>query len=171
MAEAWARLDALSEREARVELMRCCGATRWVEQMLAQRPFSSERALHAAADASYRTLGRADYLEAFAHHPRIGADVASLRARFVRTASWSLAEQAGALAATDQTLGALRDANLAYEARFGFLFIVCASGKSADELLAALRARLANEPDVELAIAAEEQRKIMRLRLGKLGEP
>jgi 2-oxo-4-hydroxy-4-carboxy-5-ureidoimidazoline decarboxylase len=136
--------------------------------MHAQRPFASRAALLAAADAVWTGLTEADYLEAFAHHPRIGEDLAALRARFPDTAGWASAEQAGASAADEPTLLALRDENRAYFERFGFIFIVCASGKSARELLASLRDRLGNERPHELAIAATEQAKITRLRLEKL---
>lgn len=160
-------LNRLPEPEAYAALERCCGSARWVRAMLAARPFADPAALHAAAERAAEALGREDWLEAFAHHPRIG-DVESLRARFAATAAWAGAEQAGAAAASDATLRALADGNAAYEARFGYIFVVCATGKGADEMLALLRARLGNEPAAELAIAAGEQRRISRLRLEKL---
>jgi len=158
-------LNQQSEDGARALLARCCGARRWVDGMLARRPFASRAALFDAADEVWAGLGEDDYLEAFAHHPRIGEDLAALRARFPDSAGWASAEQAGAQGADEATLRALRDANRAYFDRFGFIFIVCASGMSAHELLSALRARLANERPRELAIAAGEQAKITRLRL------
>lgn len=160
-------LNRLAEPEARAALERCCGSARWVDAMLAARPFADLEALHAAAGRAAEALGREDWLEAFAHHPRIG-DVEALRSRFASTAAWAGAEQAGAAGAADATLRALADGNAAYEARFGYIFIVCATDKSADEMLALLRARLGNEPAAELAIAAGEQRRITRLRLEKL---
>lgn len=171
MAEPHTLLNALSEREARAALERCCGAARWVALMLARRPYGDREALFAAAEECYKQLGPSDYLEAFSHHPRIGGDLAALRARFTTTASWSSDEQAGASGASDETLEALRGGNLQYEARFGHIFIVCASGKSAAEMLELLRARLGNSPERELAIAAEEQLAITRLRLDKLALP
>lgn len=136
--------------------------------MLAARPFPGDEAVFDASELLFRTLGRDDYLEAFAHHPRIGADLDALRARFAATAAWSQAEQAGAATADGETLRALQAANVAYEAQFGYLFIVCATGKSATEMLSLLEARRHNAPDVELAVAAGEQAKITRLRLARL---
>lgn len=164
-------LDAMSEAAARAALARCCGATRWVEAMLARRPFAADASLEAAAARCWAELGRADILEAFDHHPRIGADLDSLREKFSTTASLSAGEQAGALAASEDELTRLRDGNLAYEARFGHIFIVCASGKSAAEMLALLEARLDNDADEELRVAAAEQAKITALRLATLKEP
>jgi 2-oxo-4-hydroxy-4-carboxy-5-ureidoimidazoline decarboxylase len=158
----------MSEPEARDALERCCGANRWVAGMLAARPFDDDGALFEAADSVWATLDRDDYLEAFSHHPRIGASLAELRARFPSTSSWSSQEQAGVGAAEERTLEALRAANAAYLERFGYIFIVCASGKSADEMLALLLERLNNAPDDELRVAAAEQAKITRLRLEKL---
>lgn len=163
-------LNRASEPEAVARLARCCGATRWVHAMLQRRPFASTEALLEAADQAWDELGANDYLEAFTHHPRIGADLAALRARFAGTADLSRAEQAGVAAADDEVLEALRVANEAYLARFGYIFIVCATGKTAAEMLALLRARLANAPADELAVAAAEQAKITKLRLQKVTE-
>jgi 2-oxo-4-hydroxy-4-carboxy-5-ureidoimidazoline decarboxylase len=167
--EPHALLDELPPADARVALERCCGARRWVDGMLQRRPFGSREALLRAADEIWSACDRDDYLEAFAHHPRIGTDPAALRARFAATAQWSAAEQAGAVQADDATLARLQELNAAYAARFGFIFIVCATGKSAAEMLALLEVRSGNEPRLELAIAAAEQAKITRLRLEKLG--
>jgi 2-oxo-4-hydroxy-4-carboxy-5-ureidoimidazoline decarboxylase len=160
-------LNRLPIEQARGALERCCGARAWVDAMCAGRPYADRWALLAASDRAAGTLGAADWREAFAHHPKIG-DVESLRERFRSTASWAEDEQRGASAASEATLAALAEANRAYEARFGYIFIVCATGKSADEMLALLRARMPNDPDVELRTAAEEQMKITRLRLEKL---
>ena len=164
------KLNALDDNAATTALTRCCGAGRWVTGMLAARPFASDEAVFEAADRIWRALGRADYLEAFAHHPRIGADLEALRARFAATADWSRREQAGAAGADSETLSALQAGNLAYEAHFGYLFIVCATGKTAREMLSLLEARRDNPPDVELAVAAGEQAKITRLRLLRLAD-
>jgi 2-oxo-4-hydroxy-4-carboxy-5-ureidoimidazoline decarboxylase len=161
-------LNQLEGEDLRATLARCCGARRWVEGMTAARPFASEAALYAAAERVWAALGRADYLEAFAQHPRIGEDVAALRARFPRTAGWAQGEQAGVASADEPTLLALAANNGRYFERFGYIFIVCASGKSAAEMADLLAARLENAPDVELAIAAREQARITRLRLEKL---
>jgi 2-oxo-4-hydroxy-4-carboxy-5-ureidoimidazoline decarboxylase len=168
MFEPYALLDAQTEVAARALLARCCGATRWVSGMLARRPFGSREALREAAESVWAELGEDDYLEAFSQHPQIGEELGALRARFPDTSSWASTEQAGVRGAGDATLLALRDENRAYYERFGFIFIVCASGKSADELLLSLRERLKNTRPRELAIAAGEQAKITRARLEKL---
>ena len=159
-------LDAMDEDEARAELTRSCGASHWVEGMLRERPLGD--ALLDKAREVWATMERDDVLEAFTHHPRIGADLAKLREKFAATEAWSAGEQSGAMSADEDTLRALRDGNLAYEARFGHIFIVCATGKSAAEMLSLLEARMDNDPDEELAVAAAEQMKITELRLHKL---
>ncbi len=165
-----ARLDRLVPAAAEAELRACCGSRRWAEEMARRRPFRTEEALLAAAEEVFSALGRQDWLEAFRAHPRIGSarDVA---AQSARTRAWSEAEQAGARAAAADTLAALAEANRAYEERFGHIFIVCATGKTADEMLAACRARLAHDAETELRAAAEEQRKITRIRLQKMLRP
>jgi 2-oxo-4-hydroxy-4-carboxy-5-ureidoimidazoline decarboxylase len=163
------RLDALAPEAARAALRRCCGSSRWVEAMIAARPFGAESALRTAAARAFAPLEREDWLEAFAHHPRIG-DRAALEARFASTRSWSAAEQAAVGSAGQDVLDALAAANRAYEERFGYVFIVCATGKSPAEMLALARARLDNDPESELHIAAAEQRRITELRLSKLLE-
>ncbi|HEY6879206.1 MAG TPA: 2-oxo-4-hydroxy-4-carboxy-5-ureidoimidazoline decarboxylase [Polyangiales bacterium] len=168
MGDPHTLLNALSEADARAQLTRCCGAQRWVAGMLARRPFSSAPALHQAADEVWSALDTADYLEAFAHHPQIGESLDALRAKFAATASWSQGEQTAVAHADDATLLALREENAAYRRRFGHIFIVCATGKSAAEMLALLRGRIHNEAAQELAIAAAEQAKITHLRLEKL---
>lgn len=162
-------LNALPVEEARAVLERCCGARVWVERMQASRPFASRAALLDAGDRAFAGLGREDWLEAFGHHPRIG-DVKALRERFAATAAWAGEEQMGAAGVDDATLQALAEGNAAYEGRFGYIFIVCATGRPAAEMLALLRGRLDNDPKQELRIAAAEQRKITALRLGKLLE-
>lgn len=161
-------LDRLDEEALRERLRACCGARRWVDAMLAARPFGDAAGLFAAAASSADALEPADWLEAFSHHPRIG-DLAGLRARFgARAGSWSEGEQAAAAGASDDVLADLAEANRLYEDRFGHLFIVCATGRSAAEMLATLEGRLPNDPPSELRVAAGEQRKITRLRLEKL---
>jgi 2-oxo-4-hydroxy-4-carboxy-5-ureidoimidazoline decarboxylase len=167
--DALRRLDALDADAARGELGRCCGASRWVEAMLTARPFVTEAGLRAAAERAFAEMKRADWREAFAHHPRIG-DRAALEARFASTRSWSLSEQGTVASAGQEVLDALATANRAYEERFGYVFIVCATGKTPQEMLALAEARLANDPDTELAVAAAEQRRITALRLSKLLE-
>jgi allantoicase len=161
-------LNEWPHERAKAALARCCGASRWVEGMLQKRPFGSAGELYAAATETWKALEPADFIEAFSHHPDIGADPDALRARFAQTASWSVAEQSGVGSATRETLEALRDANGRYRARFGYGFIVCATGKSASEMLTIVRARLEHAPERELAVAAGEQATITRLRLEKL---
>jgi len=161
------QFNQLEPEAAQQSLAQCCVSRRWIARMLAARPFVSSDTLYETADRIWAGLERKDYLEAFGGHPKIG-DLASLRARYAGTRQLAAGEQAGALEASEAVLAALAAGNRAYEARFGFIFIVCATGKSAAEMLALLERRLANSPIEELAIAAEEQRKITRLRLEKL---
>lgn len=165
--EPWHRLDAASPDEARRLLHVCCGSGEWVDRMLARRPFGTQAALVAAARDEWFALSREDWLEAFSHHPKIG-DRTSLQARSSETHRRSTEEQAGVDGAAEDVLEALRSGNAAYEKKFGHIFIVCASGKSAVEMLRLLRARLGNDPAVELRIAAAEQAKITEIRLQKL---
>ncbi len=161
------RINSPSETEARAAFLGCCGARRWSEQMAARRPFASEAELFAAAEHVWRALPCEDWLEAFTAHPRIG-DLDALRRKFTQTAAWAAGEQAGVAGASEATLVALAEGNRVYEAKFGHIFIVCASGKSAGEMLALLEERLNNNSEKELRIAAREQEKITRLRLQKL---
>jgi 2-oxo-4-hydroxy-4-carboxy-5-ureidoimidazoline decarboxylase len=165
--DALKRLDALASAEVLAAFLRCCGSRRWAEAMERGRPYASEPALLAGAERAFDALGREDWLEAFSHHPRIG-DRSGLAARFAATAAWSASEQHAVVAAGEDVRGALLRGNREYEARFGHIFIVCATGKSAPEMLELLRARLPNEPAAELEIAAGEQRKITAIRLAKL---
>ena len=161
-------LDALPREQAAEALLRCCGSRRWVEAMLAARPFASDAAVFAAAERIWDRATPTDVREALAQHPEIGADVEALRRRFASTATWSQGEQAGMQGADDATIIALRDGNLRYRERFGHVFVVCATGKGAAEMLALLQARLGNDAARELDIARVEQGKITRLRLEKL---
>ena len=162
-----AELNALPPERAREELLRCCGCASWADAVAAARPFKDEAALLAAADAAWARTGEAEWREAFSHHPRIGGKDA-LRAKFAATSAWAQGEQAGAAAADEATLDALAAANAAYEAKFGHIFIVCATGKSAAQMLELLKARIGNGADAEKRIAAAEQAKITKIRLEKL---
>lgn len=135
--------------------------------MLARRPFFNVASVLRAADDVWMSLGPADWHEAFAHHPRIGEHMPAV-AQSQTAAAWSSAEQSAASSADVETRAELAAANAAYETRFGHIYIVCAAGKSAEELLAMARERLTNEPRHELEIAAAEQHKITRLRLRRL---
>ncbi len=132
--------------------------------MLLRRPFGSRPALLTAAREEWFALAPDDWRDAFAHHPKIG-DLGALRARFAATAALAEREQAGVAGAPDAILEALAEGNRAYEQKFGFIFIVCAAGRSAGEMLDMLRARLRNDPRTELLIAAEEQAQITARRL------
>ena len=159
-----ARLDAMSPEDARAALHRCCGSSAWVTAMLAARPFEDASALLRIGERTWWSLDETAHREAFAAHPRIG----SAHVPASGDAAWSTGEQQAAAAAAAHTLAELAEANRAYDAKFGFLFIVCATGRSADAMLADLRRRLACTPAEELRTAAEEQAKITRLRLTKL---
>lgn len=158
-------LNALPPAEAERALASCCASGAWVRAMAGRRPFADPEALAAAADEVWWALGADDWLEAFDAHPRIGE-----RGGGGRAARWSGGEQAGARDAGEDVLAALAEGNRAYEERFGHVFLIRASGRSAAEMLAALRERLANEPEAELRVAAGEQREIIRIRLDKLLE-
>ena len=162
-----AELDEMPGDQAAELLTACCGSSRWVTAMLAGRPFGSRDALRAAADRVWLSLGRADWLEAFSHHPRIGEQAAAV-APVARAQAWSTGEQASMDSASDAERTELATLNGEYERRFGYIYVVCAMGKQPVELLALARERVANPPEAELAIAAQEQQKIMRLRLEKL---
>ena len=177
---AWGRPAELKAADAalirfnralsRDALSRCCGSSRWAAAMAAEAPFASRAHLFGAAEALWWRLGDGDWREAFTHHPRIGADVARLRERFATTATWSASEQSGVAGANEATLEALAAQNREYELRFGSIFIVCATGLAAEEMLARLEARMPNDPAYELRVAAGEQARITRLRLTKLLE-
>ena len=145
----------------------CCGSPRWVEAMVTRRPFHTRSVLLAAADNVWLSLDPADWLEAFSHHPRIGERAASATVSG-RAQAWSAGEQSGMSSADDALRVALAETNAEYERRFGYLYIVSAAGKSAEQMLELARARLKNEPGVELATAAKEQETIMRIRLERL---
>jgi OHCU decarboxylase len=166
-------LNALDDGAAVEALLRCCGSSRWARAMAAARPFRDRREMAATADAISASLSREDWLEAFAAHPKIGtgkADKTDGAGGAGRAGIWSDEEQAGVAGAAAETMRRLADANREYEARFGYIFIVCASGKSAAEMLSLLEGRLRHDADEELPIAAEEQRRITQLRLAKLLE-
>jgi 2-oxo-4-hydroxy-4-carboxy-5-ureidoimidazoline decarboxylase len=162
-----AGINAWPDDQAIAAFRRCCGSNRWSQRMARLRPFDCEAAVFEAAERTWWGLDRADWLEAFAAHPRIG-DRDALRAQFAATAAWSAREQSGVDGAAEDVLQALAEANTRYHERFGYIFIVCATGKTAAEMLALLRERLSNEPGREIAVAAAEQAKITRLRLEKL---
>jgi allantoicase len=159
-----AKLNAMPDAEAVAALQRCCGSAKWATAMAAARPFEDTAALLRIAERTWWSLGVDDHLEAFAAHPKIGEK----KAPAAGDTKWSSGEQAGTAAASEQTLTELADAQRTYESQYGFIFIVCASGRSAEGMLRDVLDRLAGPREVELRTAAEEQAKITRLRLGKL---
>jgi 2-oxo-4-hydroxy-4-carboxy-5-ureidoimidazoline decarboxylase len=160
-------LNGLPDDEARVRLRSCCAADAWVEHMMAGRPYRSEAALLATSDRATAELDADGLAQALAGHPRIG-DTTPAHGGDGRSAAWSKGEQAGVAAAGADLLGELAGANAAYEQRFGHVYLVCASGRSAAELLAVCQARLDNDPDTERGVVLGELAKINRLRLSKL---
>ena len=162
--ERWQRIDSAPELEARELLQTCCGAARWIDRMMTRRPFGTRETALGAARDEWFALSPNDWIEAFNHHPRIG-DREALRRKYAATRTLSEREQAGVSEASEAVLGALLEGNREYEARFGYIFIVCATGKSAEEMLELLRKRLNNDPETEIRIAAEEHAKICALRL------
>jgi 2-oxo-4-hydroxy-4-carboxy-5-ureidoimidazoline decarboxylase len=162
------RLDLAPAEEARELLMTCCGSSAWVLRMLRRRPFMSTDRLVSIARDQWFGLTHTDWLEAFAHHPKIG-DRDALARRFAGTAHLSEREQRGVETAPAGVLDQLAAGNRAYQDKFGYIFIVCATGRTAPEMLELLRARLPNDAATEIGIAAEEQAKITELRLRSLG--
>ncbi|RZK34157.1 MAG: 2-oxo-4-hydroxy-4-carboxy-5-ureidoimidazoline decarboxylase [Hymenobacter sp.] len=160
-------LNNLSPTARAAALATCCGSSAWVAALSQQFPFATAEALYADADRIWYSLREADWREAFTHHPKIG-DVSALKEKFASTATWAAGEQGAVQQASQATLEALAAGNEAYEQRFEYIFIVCATGKSAGEMLALLQARLPNAPEAEINIAMGEQAKITRLRLAKL---
>jgi OHCU decarboxylase len=162
---AW--LNSLAADEAAKELLQCCGSKRWAAETANRRPFPNEENLLAAANDVWWSLDARDWLEAFRSHPKIGVKKATDKVS-ARSQQWSGQEQSGVANAPAETATWLATLNREYEQKFGFIFIICATGKSSEEMLAALRERLQHDPAAELPIAAAEQSKITGLRLKKL---
>ncbi len=162
-----AALNDAAPQDAAQMLRQCCTSERWIEMLVMLRPFADGDALRQAADAVWAGLEESDFLEAFDGHPKIG-DVNSLKAKYRDTKQLAAGEQSSVEQASEEVIAALAGGNREYEEKFGFIFIVCATGKSAAEMLALLSERLPNTRAEELANAAEEQRKIFQLRLDKL---
>jgi 2-oxo-4-hydroxy-4-carboxy-5-ureidoimidazoline decarboxylase len=173
-------LNRLDDESAAREFLCCCASPRWARAMVASRPFATADGLTDAVDRIWMSLDESDWMDAFAGHPRIGERQGAAgaggtggaggagKAGGAGEAGWAAEEQAGVAAAAADVRERLAAANRDYEARFGYIFIVCATGRTADEMLDILQRRLANDPDTELRVAAEEQRKIAQLRLRKL---
>lgn len=150
------------------ELSKCCGSRAWVAGLNEVFPVADEETLMDHANTVWNGLSEDDWQEAFTHHPKIGGNVAALREKFASTSAWAEGEQAGVRDTSEEVLQALSDGNTRYEQKFGYIFIVFATGKTAEQMLALLEARLFNKPEDEIQLAAAEQNKITRIRLEKL---
>lgn len=167
-------LNKVNQPQLKEELMKCCGSTSWVKMMMAYFPADDWDELLNNAEEIWYECSEDDWKEAFSHHPKIG-DMESLTKKFASTADpitigWAAGEQGGVNKASIETIEAIAAGNKEYEEKFGYIFIICATGKSAEDMLANLDARLQNKPEEEIQIAAGEQNKITKLRLQKLLE-
>jgi 2-oxo-4-hydroxy-4-carboxy-5-ureidoimidazoline decarboxylase len=168
-----AELNRSSKDQAIAVLLECCGSRAWAIRMVESRPFVDCTSLQSAAGNIWWSLQEPDWLEAFSRHPKIGernpagSSSQSTERRSIVEQSFSMEEQRGIFQASRETAILMAELNRTYEARFGYIFIICAAGRSAAEMLAALESRLSNAPKQELQVAAAEQAKIMHLRLDK----
>jgi OHCU decarboxylase len=160
--DAWNKADEVTALETMIS---CCGARRWASAMVAMRPIGSVAELSEAADRVWSTMTEADWMEAFACHPRIGERKATHAT--AKSTAWSRQEQSVATSAAEKVMAEIAEANKLYEGRYGFTYIVCATGKTAEEMLAILKRRLNSDRATELLEAAEQQRQITQIRLGK----
>jgi OHCU decarboxylase len=162
-------LNKMPRAEAESVFIDCCGSTEWARQMAEARPFVMLEDLFQTAETRWYALSPSDQLEAFAAHPKIGSKTPA-EEQPSASAEWSKGEQSEVSKAGDRVLNELATANRLYQDKFGFIFIVCATGKTAEEMLAICRARLGNSIETELNLAAVEQGKITEIRLNKLLE-
>ena len=170
MHEALERINSATESEAASIFRDCCGSGIWSSVMTNTRPFTSEKELLETAAAIWNDLEIVDWLEAFSAHPKIG-ETRSASAEQTRSAEWSAGEQAGMNLADETVKQELAKANDEYVDKFGFIFIVCATGQTAEGMLVQCRERLTNDRETEIGIAAAEQQKITEIRLRKLFSP
>ena len=161
-----AEFDRLETKVKRLMLHQCCGSEKWVEKMLHIPPAEDLIDLFEDAEEAWYECREEDWKEAFTHHPKIG-DIDSLTKRFAN-AAFASNEQALVGNTSESTLANLAEANKLYEEKFGYIFIVFATGKAAEEMLAILQSRLSNSPEIEIKVAMEEQNKITQLRLKNL---
>ena len=162
-----AEFDHLPIEKKSALLQKCCASGEWVKNMLTVFPVEDLVELLEAAEEKWYECKVQDWREAFEHHPKIG-DVKSLKEKFANSAEWAQGEQSGVNKANENVLHELANANDEYENKFGFIFIVCATNKTAEQMLMGLKERLNNSLDEEIEIAASEQLKITKLRLEKL---
>jgi OHCU decarboxylase len=167
MTPALEKINQASVEDAESMFRDCCGSSAWSKRMAGSRPFANESEVMESADFIWKRLETSDRLEAFAAHPMIGESKAAAN-QPAKSADWSKGEQSGVDSADELLKSELAVANQEYFDKFGFIFIVCATGKSADEMLQMCRSRLGNDRETEIAIAANEQQKITGIRLRKL---
>jgi 2-oxo-4-hydroxy-4-carboxy-5-ureidoimidazoline decarboxylase len=160
--DAWNKADEATALEA---MIACCGSKRWARAMVALRPIASVIELSESADREWASMSEPDWMEAFACHPRIGEHKTAHA--MAKSVAWSKQEQSSAASASENVLAEIAEGNARYQELYGFTYIVCATGKSADEMLAILNRRLASTREAELREAAEQQRQITQIRLGK----
>ena len=161
------KINELTKEEAAELFSKCCGAKKWISGMTEARPFKTDQSIFENAWKIWTALDESDWLEAFKHHPKIG-DINSLREKYSSTKQLEENEQSGVNEASMEVLEELSRLNDEYEKKFGYIFIVCATGKSADEMLSIINNRINNDPQTEIKLAMEEQNKITKLRLEKL---
>lgn len=164
------QLDEMPAEEAGGLFKECCGSSRWVAMMLARRPFRFRDSVFFAADLFWKSLTLRDCMEAFAHHPRIG-EKEGAKPQGERGAAWSAREQSGMNVVEAELRKEITETNREYEDRFGYIYIVSAQGKTAAELLTIAKDRLRNNPETEIRVSCDEQKKIMHLRLEQLIGP
>ncbi len=162
-----AEFDHLPEEKKKELLTQCCGSSAWVDKMLTMFPVEDLVELLEAAEEKWNECSEKEQMIAFKHHPKIG-DINSLKEKFADTAGWTEVEQSGVIGSNEKTLHQLAKANEEYENKFGFIFIVCATGRSVEEMLTDLHSRTNNSKEEEIKIASAEQLKITKLRLEKL---
>lgn len=162
-----AEFNILPISQARNELLKCCGSTSWVDRVMENFPFSSTDSIKVISDSAWFNCTKHDWLEAFSHHPKIG-EKAGVTTKFQSTKNWADHEQSGVQNAKKDLLSKIAEANKHYVEKFGFIFIICATGKSAEEMYDNLNKRMNNDLEKEIRIAAEEQNKITHLRIDKL---
>jgi len=160
-------LNAQNQTQVATTLQQCCASEKWVTRMMASRPFTDSNEVLSQATAIWESLEEVDFLQAFAAHPQIG-DVKTLQAKYANTQAIASSEQSQVATASNDIIEQLALANQLYLKRFGFIFIICATGKSADEMLTALLARIGNSRQQEIENAAAEQLKITILRLNRV---
>lgn len=165
MSDELRRWNGLAFEDAVAEVRSICGSRAWASLLVTRRPYQTVAEIALAADEIWWSLTADDWMEAFRCHPRIGEQKSSHASR--QSSAWSRQEQSSVASATVTVLNSLTARNQAYEQRFGFTYIVCATGKSAEDMLTLLECRLANEAGKELREAAEQQRQIMQIRLRK----